>query len=58
MQVLEQALVEAPFAGFAIEALEATVLHWAPRLDQHVADAMRLRPGHGCPAGEIRFLTR
>ena len=57
MQGLEPALVEVLIAELAIEALDVAVLHRAPWLDQDVADAMRLRPGHECPAGELRAVV-
>ena len=53
MQGLEPALVQVLVPELAVEALDVAVLHGAPRLDQDVANAMRLRPGHEGPAGEL-----
>ena len=53
MQGLEPALVQVLVSELAVEALDVAVLHRAPWLDQDVANAVRLRPGHECPAGEL-----
>jgi len=57
MQGFKPALVEVLVAELAVEALDVTVLHGAPRLDQDVADAVGLGPGHECPAGELRTIV-
>ena len=57
VQALKPALVEVLVAELAIEARDVAVLHRAPRLDQDVASAMRLRPGHEGPAGELRAVV-
>jgi len=51
---LEPLFVEVLIAELAVEALDVAVLHRPPGLDQDVADAARLRPGHEDPAGEFR----
>ena len=57
VQGLEPALVQVLVTELAVEALDVAVLHRAPRLDQDVANAVRLRPGHECPAGELRTVV-
>jgi len=37
----------------AVEALNVAVLHWAARLDQDMANPVRLRPRHEKAAGEF-----
>ena len=53
VQGLEPALVQMLVTELAIEALDVAVLHGTPWLDQDVANAVGLRPGHECPAGEL-----
>lgn len=50
-------LVQAFVAEFAIEALDVTVLHGSSWLDQEMANAMLLRPGHERPTGEFRAVV-
>lgn len=57
VQGLEPALVQMLVTELAVEALDVAVLHLAPRLDQDVANAVRLRPGHECPSGELRAVV-
>lgn len=53
VQGLEPALVQMLVTELAIEVLDVAVLHGTPWLDQDVANAAGLRPGHECPAGEL-----
>lgn len=57
MQCLQPALVQVLVPELAVEALDLAILHGAPRLDQDVANAMRLRPGHEGSAGELRAIA-
>ena len=57
VQSLEPALVEMLVAELSVEALDVAVLHGAPWLDQDMANAMRLGPGHECPTGELRAVV-
>jgi len=50
MQGLEPATVQVLVTELAVDALDVAVLHRAPQLHQGVADAMRLRTDHECPA--------
>jgi hypothetical protein len=57
-QGLEPVLVEALIPGFAVEALDVSVLFGLARLNQDVVDGSCLHPGHGGPAGELRSVVR
>ncbi len=58
MQCLQPALVQVLVPELAVEALDLAILHGAPRLDQDVANAPRLRPGREGSAGELRAIVR
>jgi len=51
-QGLEPLLVQALLAQLAVEALDEGVLHRLAGIDQHVPDALALRPAHERPAGD------
>ena len=53
VQGLKPALVEVLVAELASEALDVAVLHRAAWLNQNVANAVGLSPGHECSAGEL-----
>ena len=57
VQGLKPALVRVLVTELAVEALDVAVLHRTPRLDQDVANAVCLRPGHEGPAGELRAVV-
>ena len=57
VQGLEPALGEVLVAQLAVEAFDVAILHRARRLDQDVADTVRLDPSHECPAGELRAIV-
>ena len=57
MQGLEPAFVQMLVTKLAVEALDVAVLHGAPWLDQGVPDAVGLRLGHECTAGELRAIV-
>jgi hypothetical protein len=50
---LEPVLVQTFIPKLPVKALDVAVLHGTPRLDQHVANSVCLRPGHEHPAGEF-----
>ena len=53
LQGLKPVLIKALVPEGSVKALDVGVLRWAARFDQNVLDAMLLRPGHECPAGEF-----
>jgi hypothetical protein len=54
MQGLKSVLVQALVSELAVEALDISVLHWSPPLDQDMPDAVCLRPSHERATGELR----
>ena len=58
LQRLKPVLVQALIAKHTIETFDVCVLRRAARLDQDVLDAVLLRPGHECPASELRLVVR
>lgn len=54
----EPVLVQAFVAERAVEAFDVAVLHWAPRFDEKVLDAVLLRPGDKGAAGELGAIVR
>ena len=54
---VEPVLVQMFIAELAIEALDVAVLHGAAGLDQQMANAMLLSPGHDDAAGEFRAVV-
>ena len=57
LQCFKPALIEVLIPELAVETLDIAVLHWAPRLNQNVTNAMRLRPRHEHSAGELRSVN-
>ena len=58
VQGLKPALIEVLVAELAIEAFDVAVLHRAAWLNQNVANAVGLSPGHECSACELRAIVR
>ena len=56
-QGLKPAVIQMLVTELAVEALDVAVLHRASRLDQDVANAVGLHPGHERPAGELRAVV-
>jgi hypothetical protein len=57
VETVKPALVEMLIAELAVETLDVAVLHGPARLNQEMADAILLCPGHEDAAGELRAVV-